>query len=185
VDPSSPDRVSVAASAVERLVAELGADVVDSRTDRSATVVVVVARERIVEALTLLRDDESLGFRVLADLTAVDYLTTGREPRFDVVYQLLARAQGARIRLIARVPEGDEVVPSVTGVFPAADWLEREVFDLMGIRFAGHPNLRRLELPDDYDGHPLRRDFPVRGGDRQVRRPEDPAPVFGHRFRVR
>lgn len=184
MEPAAPDRAAAVTSAVERLVAALEADVVETRSDRGATIV-VVAPERIVDALTLLRDDESLGFRVLVDLTAVDYLTTGREPRFDVVYQLLSRAHTARVRLIARVPEGDEALPSATAVFPAADWLEREVYDLMGIRFTGHPNLRRLELPEDYDGHPLRRDVPVRGGHRQVRRPEDPEPTFGHRFRVR
>ncbi len=170
--------------ALARLREELGEQTVGGRDDRGA-LVVTVPRERIVDALRLLRDDPALGFRVLVDLTAVDYLTTGRRPRFDIVYQLLARDRAARLLVTVPIEEDAEELPSVTPVFPAADWMEREVFDLFGIRFSGHPDLRRIELPDDYDGHPLRRDFPVRGGHRQVRRPDDPAPTFGHRFRVR
>lgn len=147
--------------------------------------VVTVAREGLIEALRLLRDTEGLGFRVLVDLTAVDWLTTGRTPRFDVVYQFLSRSEVARLSLVVPLEESDPVAPTAVEVFPAANWLEREVWDLMGISFLGHPDLRRIQLPEDYDGHPLRRDFPVRGGKRQVRREEEPAPTFGHRSRVR
>jgi len=146
---------------------------------------VALTRDSIVAALTELRDNPDLAFRVLIDLTAVDYAHGKRTPRFDLVYALLSRRHVARIRLTVAIDEGDEWAPTVVGVFPCADWLEREVFDLMGIRFEGHPNLKRIQLPEDYDGHPLRKEFPLRGGHRQVRRPEDPEPVFGHRFRVR
>jgi NADH-quinone oxidoreductase subunit C len=174
----------VVEQAVERLREVLGEEAVSARVECGQTIV-TLPRERLLEALTLLRDHEALGFRVLADLTAVDYLTTGREPRFDVVYQLLSREHVARLRVIVPVEEGDETLPSATPVFPAANWLEREAFDLMGLRFTGHPDLKRIELPEDYDGHPLRRDFPVRGGHRQVRADEEPEPRFGHRYRVR
>jgi len=173
-----------ALSAVAMLRERLGSAVLESR-DEHRCVTVRLEREVVVEALRLLRDAPEFAFRTLVDLTAVDYATTGREPRFDVVYSVRSRTRGARLRLVVGVPEGDETVPTATGVFAGADWLEREVYDLMGLGFEGHPDLRRIELPDDYDGHPLRKEFPVRGGHRQVRRPEDPEPRFGHRFRVR
>ncbi len=182
-DLSGPRR-EAAEAAVGRLRKHLGAAVLESREEHGA-VVVTLERDAIVEALRLLRDAPEYAFRTLVDLTAVDYGSSGREPRFEVVYSVRSRTCNARLRLIVGAPEGDEVVPTVTEVFPGANWLEREVCDLMGLRFAGHPDPRRIELPDDYDGHPLRKEFPLRGGHRQVRRPEDPEPTFGHRFRVR
>jgi len=113
---------------------------------------------RLTALTTWLRDDSELRFEMLCDLTAVDWL--GREPRFDLVYHL--RSPELRMRLRVKTAVADEVA-SVATVWPAADWLEREVFDLYGIHFAGHPDLRRILLDADFEGHPLRKDHPKRG----------------------
>jgi NADH-quinone oxidoreductase subunit C len=102
------------------------------------------------------------GFQLLLDVTAVDQ--GEREPRFDLVYHLLNLANQERIRIKVPVADGAPV-PSLTGRFKSADWAEREVFDLFGIPFQGHPDLRRLLMWDDFPGHPLRKDFPLDGGD--------------------
>lgn len=129
-----------------------------------------VPREHLVGLCQLLRDDEDLGFTLLADLTAVDWFP--REPRFEVVYHLARLGLGglppARLRLKVAVPGDDPRLPTVVGVWPVANWLEREVWDLFGIVFAEHPDLRRLLMPDDWEGHPLRKDYPV-----QIHRPVD------------
>lgn len=124
-------------------------------------VTVVVAPAVIPEVCRFLRDDPELRYEFLSDLTGVDRLRLPEaSPRFEVVYHLSSLRNSSRLRLKVRVPEG-EPVPSVTGVWEGANWLEREVFDLMGIPFRDHPDLRRLVLPDDFEGHPLRKDFPV------------------------
>jgi NADH-quinone oxidoreductase subunit C len=97
----------------------------------------------------------------LSDITAVDRHPS--EPRFEVVYHLLCHERRERLRLTCRVGSDPPEVESVCGVWPAADWYEREVFDLFGIRFRGHPNLRRILMPEDWEGHPLRKDYPVTG----------------------
>jgi NADH-quinone oxidoreductase subunit C len=117
-----------------------------------------VEAERVVEVLTLLRDEEGLGFDMLTDLTAVDYL--GRSPRFEVVYQLYSLAANRGLRVKAGVPEEPCEIDSAVEVWPAAGWMEREVWDLYGIRFRGHPDLRRILLYDGFEGHPLRKDYP-------------------------
>jgi NADH-quinone oxidoreductase subunit C len=111
------------------------------------------------------------GFALLLDIGGVDYL--GREPRFDVVYHLVKVSAAARtieaigrperVRVLCGVAGSEPEVPSVVDLWPSADWAEREVFDLFGIRFAGHPDLRRIQMPDDWTGHPLRKDYPLRG----------------------
>jgi NADH-quinone oxidoreductase subunit C len=152
---------------------------------------VVVERDRVRDACTFARDE--LGFNVLSDVVATDYLHWGgkgvsgyigtaagrdlnlpmtqglqaspgeRPARFSLSYHLLALRQGApRLRLQCWLDDGDPV-ESVIAVWPAADWLEREQYDLMGIRFTGHPNLARLLMDDDWDGHPLRKDYPIGG----------------------
>ena len=121
---------------------------------------VYVDREHIVEVCLALRDDPALQFAFLADVTAVDYLPA--EPRFEAVYHMVSiGASPKRLRVKVRVPGGDPRVPSVVPVWPTAGWLEREVFDLFGITFDGHPDLRRILTPDDWVGHPLRKDYPV------------------------
>ncbi len=143
---------------------------------------VVVSRERLVEICRMLRSDPDLRYDLLVDVAAVDYL--GREPRFEVVYHLYSIPHNLRLRLKVRVPESDPTVPSVVPVWTTANWHEREAFDMLGIRFADHPDLRRIYMPDDYPGHPLRKDFPVLGPEADVpprdntRQLEQPPPPF-------
>jgi NADH-quinone oxidoreductase subunit C len=120
---------------------------------------VYVARENLIEACRTLKDDFSFG--VLTDETAVDYWRR-RQPRFEINYQLHNRSKNLRIFLRTRVPEEDPVLPSLVEVYPNANWYEREIWDLFGIRFEGHPDLRRLLLPKDWEGHPLRKDQPIK-----------------------
>ena len=133
----------------------------------------VVLAENAIEVLSFFRDNKDFNYDFLLDLTSVDFLHSPRVQdteenngkRFQVVYilqSMLSDRRGARIRICVPVDENEEA-PSMTSLWPGADWPEREVFDLMGIRFSGHPNLRRIVLPDNYRGHPLRKDFPVKG----------------------
>ncbi|PKR90998.1 NADH-quinone oxidoreductase subunit C [Pleomorphomonas diazotrophica] len=123
-------------------------------------VTVLVQRERIVETVTLLRDRPDLGFVSIIDICGADY--PQRADRFDVVYHLLSPTRNARIRLKVTTDE-ETPVPSITSVFPGALWFEREAYDLLGILFSGHPELRRLLTDYGFDGHPLRKDFPMTG----------------------
>jgi len=114
----------------------------------------------VVEALAWLRDAADLRFTQLIDLTGVDY--PQRDQRFDVVYHLLSMSRNLRVRVKLAVGE-DAPVPTITGVFPCADWYEREAFDMYGIFFSGHPDLRRILTDYGFHGHPLRKDFPMTG----------------------
>ena len=120
-----------------------------------------VDRGSIVALCEFLRDDEPLAFDFLADLCGVDRHPSA--PRFEVVYHLYSVRHGHRLRLKVPLAEEDPVIDSVTGVWETADWHERECFDLFGIRFRNHPDLRRILLPEDFEGHPLRKDFPLEG----------------------
>ena len=125
---------------------------------------VVVDRAVVRDVLALCRDARALQFEVLMDLTAVDYARfPGREdgPRFEVVYHLYSLAYNHRVRVKVRVEEDDPAVPSAVPLWPIADWFEREVWDMFGIRFDGHPDLRRLLMYDQFVGHPLRKDSPI------------------------
>jgi len=115
---------------------------------------------RIVEALTLLRDDPESRFAQLIDLCGVDY--PQRAKRFDVVYHLLSLVKNRRVRVKVETDEATPV-PTVTGVYPCADWFEREAFDMYGVFFEGHPDLRRLLTDYGFEGYPLRKDFPMTG----------------------
>ncbi|MGH8735158.1 MAG: NADH-quinone oxidoreductase subunit C, partial [Burkholderiales bacterium] len=119
-----------------------------------------VDREEIVPALTFLRDDPQCRFGCLIDICGVDY--PERERRFDVVYHLLSPKQNQRIRVKVETDEATPV-PSVTGVFPGADWFEREAYDLYGVLFTGHPDMRRILTDYGFEGYPLRKDFPLTG----------------------
>lgn len=121
---------------------------------------VIVKKEDIVDVCRFLKTSPELSFDFLSDLCGVDYM--GREPRFDVVYHLFSINKRHRIRLKAMVGEGEKI-PSVVGVWKTADWHEREAYDLLGIIFDGHPNLTRILMSDDWDGHPLRKDYPLKG----------------------
>lgn len=120
----------------------------------------VVAAGDIVDVLTVLRDDPACQFEVLIDICGVDY--PERENRFDVVYHLLSMRLNQRIRVKVATSEA-EPIPSVINVYPAADWFEREAYDMYGIRFTGHPDLRRLLTDYGFQGYPLRKDFPLTG----------------------
>jgi NADH-quinone oxidoreductase subunit C len=144
-----------------------------------------VERGALRHRLRQLRED---GLTMLLDIGGADYLE--RDPRFDVVYHLLALPQAEsspaqigtprRFRLLVGVPGDDATVPSVTDLWPNADWAEREVFDLFGITFEGHPDLRRVQMPHDWEGHPLRKDYPLRGPARE----RAPRPAFASKSHV-
>jgi NADH-quinone oxidoreductase subunit C len=121
---------------------------------------IIVERPAIARVLTYLRDSETFQFSQLMDVCGVDYL--GREPRFDVVYHLLSLVRNWRLRVKVQVEDGMPV-PSVTSVYNCANWWEREVFDLYGIPFEDHPDLRRILTDYGFEGHPLRKDFPLTG----------------------
>ncbi len=117
-------------------------------------------KQDVIDALRFLRDDKRTNFVCLVDLCGVDY--PGREERFEVVYHLLSPKNNTRIRLRVHTDE-ETPVPSLTGIYPAAEWFEREAYDMYGILFTGHPDLRRLLTDYGFDGHPLRKDFPLTG----------------------
>lgn len=121
---------------------------------------VTLRKDKIVEICQYLHDEPSLHFDYQVDLCGVDYM--GRTPRFEVVYHLYSMRHYHKIRL--RVPVGEgESVGSVSHIWKASDWNEREAYDLVGIRFTNHPDLRRILMPEDFKGHPLRKDFPLKG----------------------
>ncbi|MCC7283833.1 MAG: NADH-quinone oxidoreductase subunit C, partial [Acetobacteraceae bacterium] len=120
--------------------------------------VIDAARDRIIDVMTMLRDD--FAFEQCMDITAVD--TPARAERFEVVWNLLSLSLNARVRVVAATDE-DTPVPSVCGIWPAATWFEREVWDMFGIAFDGQPDLRRLLTDYGFEGHPLRKDFPLTG----------------------
>jgi NADH-quinone oxidoreductase subunit C len=117
-----------------------------------------VAPARLEDLLRFLRDDAECAFEMLTDLTVVDRL--GEQPRFEVVYHLYSVAKNHRVRLKVGLQGDAPAVASATGLYPSANWMEREAFDLYGVRFDGHPDLRRILLYDGFEGHPLRKDYP-------------------------
>jgi NADH-quinone oxidoreductase subunit C len=122
----------------------------------------LVARERLLPTAEFLREQPGLQFDFLSDIAAVDRFPM--EPRFELNYQLLSIPNRHTLRVRAQVPTGrDPEIDSVTPVWPTANWIEREIFDLFGVRFTGHPDLRRILMPDDWEGYPLRKDYPVEG----------------------
>jgi NADH-quinone oxidoreductase subunit C len=132
----------------ERLRARFD-DVLVARGEVTAT----VPRDRLLDALIYLREEADLAFGFLADVSCTDW--PGREPRIWMAYHMASLEHGHRLRVKTGLPEDDLRVPSAAALFPAADWQEREVFDLFGVRFDGHPNLRRILNPDEWDRHPL------------------------------
>jgi NADH-quinone oxidoreductase subunit C len=139
-------------------------DAIAAVTEFRGDTTVSVTREAIVPVCRFLHDDPDLAYSFLVDLTSVDYSEyPQKQARFAVVYLLHSYKNNERIRLKVWLDEDDAVVPSVTAIWSGANWLEREVYDLMGITFSGHPDLRRILLTADFEGHPLRKDFPVFG----------------------
>ncbi|RMG68422.1 MAG: NADH-quinone oxidoreductase subunit C [Calditrichaeota bacterium] len=128
-----------------------------------------VPREKILDFMRFVKEDPELAFDYLTDVTGVDYLKMERIPRFDVVYHIYSFKNNQRLRVKVGVPEEDMDVPSMTVLWNAANWLEREAFEMFGFNFVGHPDLRHLLLPDVFYGHPLRKDYPLEGkGERDV-----------------
>ena len=121
--------------------------------------IIYVKREEIVPVLTFLKNDPMMAYGFLADLTATD---EEKDPRFEVVYNLFSHTNLCRIRVKVRVSEGDDV-PTAIPVWEGADWAEREVYDMYGIKFRGHPDLRRILMDVRWVGHPLRKDYPLKG----------------------
>jgi NADH-quinone oxidoreductase subunit C len=159
--------------AIERLEQRLGDGVLaihDFRGDDTA----LVDPGRIVEACRFLRDDDELQFTMLSDMTAVDYLP--RSPRFEVVYNLYSLPRKDRVRLKVQLhaedPDEHPELDSLCELWPIADWLEREIWDMYGIRFRGHPDLRRILMYEEFVGHPLRKDYPKEKRQPLARRPE-------------
>ncbi len=145
---------------LERLLAWNSAAVTGAKFDRNE-LSIYVAAPFIREACAVLRDDAELRFNYLCDITCVDWYPN--EPRFEVVYHLLSLPTKQRVRLKVKLDGIDPRIESVTSVWPSANFYEREVFDLFGVHFVDHPYLRRIMMPEDWQGHPLRKDYPVEG----------------------
>ena len=165
------------------LVASLQQAVPDATFETTVTVdlhsTFYVSRDHVATVARTLRDSSSLKFSFLAEVTAVDYWP--RDPRFEIVYVLVSLEHKHRARMKVRVSGGDAHLATVSTIWPAANWLEREVWDLFGITFDGHPDPRRLLMPEDWEGFPLRKDSPV-----QIRRPPhvaEPLQVTAEEFR--
>jgi NADH-quinone oxidoreductase subunit C len=146
--------------AVARLAGWNPQAIEDVKFDREEMTITVV-REAIREACALLRDDPRCPFNYLSDVTCVDWYPS--DLRFEVIYHLLSIPNKERVRLKVRLSGEMPALDSVTSVWPSANYFEREVFDLFGVRFNGHPYLRRLLMPENWEGHPLRKDYPVEG----------------------
>jgi len=136
-------------------------DAVDGAKFDRNELTVWIKRDFIVQAGLFLRDHPDLKYNALSDVTCVDWFPS--EPRFEVVYNLLSIPQKTRLRLKVRLNGNDTKIQSVISVWPSCNFFEREVFDLFGIEFQGHPFLRRIMMPEDWKGHPLRKDYPVEG----------------------
>jgi NADH-quinone oxidoreductase subunit C len=156
----------IAEMAVADKLNERFAGAVQEVSEAHGELTLVVSREQIVGICRFLKDAPDLRYDLLMDMAAVDYL--GRQPRFEVVYHLYSIPHNSRLRLKVRLPESDLVIPSVTSVWSTANWHEREAFDMLGVRFSDHPDLRRIYMPDDYPGHPLRKDFPILGPEVEI-----------------
>jgi NADH-quinone oxidoreductase subunit C len=146
--------------AVARLLSWNPAAVEEAKFDRDE-MTLYIERGAIREACALLKQDTVCPFNFLSDITCVDWLPN--EPRFEVVYHLLSIPKKERVRLKVRLESASPAVESVTSIWPGANYFEREVYDLFGVRFTGHPYLRRILMPEDWEGYPLRKDYPVEG----------------------
>ena len=145
-------------SAIKKVSDAFGASVAIEKAGELASI--VADKGKLHELLVFLKAEKDLSFTMLTDLFAVDCY--GRAPRFEVIYLLNSLSNNARLVVKIRVGDG-EPVPTVSDIYGTADWLEREAYDMFGLRFAGHPNLTRILTVDDFEGHPLRKDFPTEG----------------------
>jgi NADH-quinone oxidoreductase subunit C len=143
--------------ALDRLAERFG-DAITERFTKLGDDVAIVRRERIIDVLRFLRDEPDLAFNFCSTVTAIDWFE--REPRFEVVYQLYSISRKHRLRVKAGVPEEDPSIDSSVGLYAGNNWFEREVWDMYGIKFKGHPDLRRMFMWKSFEGHPLRKDYP-------------------------
>jgi NADH-quinone oxidoreductase subunit C len=141
-------------NAAVKALAELATDAKYDRNELTIT----VARENIIAASEAVKQ---AGYNFLEDVTAVDWYPS--EPRFQIVYHILSMSRKERLRVVVRLDSDSASLDSITSVWPAANFYEREIFDLFGVHFGGHPNLRRIMMPEDWNGYPLRKDYPVEG----------------------
>jgi NADH-quinone oxidoreductase subunit C len=155
--PTEANEKSLAVQKLREREPQTIAEVIESKGETT----VVLARRDLLRICEFLARDSSLAFTFLSDVSAVDRFPL--EPRFEVNYQLLSLERHERVRIKVRISGPDAELPSVTGIWPTANWHEREIFDLFGIRFEGHPDLTRILMPDDWEGHPMRKDYPVEG----------------------
>lgn len=154
---SSSQKASVVVECLRSWSPQAVSEVIEFRGETT----VVVPRNLLRSVAERCRADSKLQFNLLTDVTCVDRYPV--EPRFELNYHLVSIPRRDRVRLQVRLTGQDPVVDSLVPVWPGANWLEREIFDLFGIRFTGHPDLRRILLPEDWEGYPLRRDYPVEG----------------------
>ena len=160
---------------VVQKVQEKYPDAILDVSDARGELAIAVRKDVIYELMTFLKSDSDLAFNFLADVTAVDYsvmedvLMKYDYARFMVVYHLLSTETKERLRVKVPVHENELSIPSMTSIWKVANWLERETYDMFGIDFENHPDLRRILMPDDYEGYPLRKDYPLRGrGERET-----------------
>ncbi len=144
---------------IEKIKGQFPDKVLDSHSFRDDETF-LVKKESVYEIMKYLRDDPDMLFNFMMDLTAVDYM--GKDPRFEVVYHLYSLRHNKRVRIKAPVTESDPTIDSIVSLWVAADWYEREVYDMYGIRFNNHPNLKRILLYEEFEGHPLRKDYPLK-----------------------
>ena len=153
------DEMAETDSRLETIRRKLGAKIIEILRPQGDHVL-VLERAGLTESFRILKETPDLDFDFLSDITAVDYWQR-KEPRFEVVYQILSRARRVRLRIRVPVPESDPSIESLTPIWRGANFMEREVWDLFGIRFIEHPDLRRVLLYEEFRGHPLRKDYPV------------------------
>ena len=160
--PSVPGPNQTSRYADVSLLANEFAATIANVTEALGEVTIVAARDGLIELLTFLRDAPGFQFNFLSDLSGLD-LGEFAEPRFAVNYHLYSLVHNHRLRVKVFLDEEDPHVPTVSGIWATANWHEREVYDFFGVIFDGHPDLRRILMPADYEGHPLRKDFPIKG----------------------
>ena len=148
--------------AIEKVKEHFGTEILKTEEIARQTII-YVKPERILEILRMLRDDSLCAFNYLQDITCLDYMNQGMSERFCVVYNLYSFNHNSSIRIKAFVSENNPKINSVSSLWASADWAEREVYDMYGIEFLNHPNLKRILMPDDYHGYPLRKDYPLQG----------------------
>jgi len=165
---------------LRRLEELLGWSVIDEAFEQAGEIVLQVKKEAAMTALLHCRQDAALRYEMLSDMTATHY-PAGQGFHFSVVYHLTSVSRHRRLRLRVLIPEGHQL-ESATKVYPGANWLEREIFDMLGIRFHGHPDMTRLLCPEDWEGHPLRKEYPVVGlGQREIDYREDRSGAMARR----